>query len=253
MKSILLTGGAGFFGDIIKKELVDNGFRVISIDLEKDGFVHENFTAIQGDIRDFQLMEKIASEHSFDAIFHVAAMLAHAVKDKNFLWTSNVDGTRNVAEVARRFNIPKVVFTSSNCLWGESFDRPVREDDARRPVEIYGQSKGEGEKILQEYKGSFHSVIFRCPTIIDEGRLGLLAILFEFIDEGRKVWVVGDGSNRYQFIYAQDLATACRMAMDYGRSDIFHVGSDNVPTLRGVYEAVIRAAGTGARVAQLPR
>ena len=92
-KSILLTGGAGFFGDVVKKGLVDNGFRVVSIDLEKDDFVHENFTAIQGDIRDLKLMEKIASEGSFDAIFHVAAILAHAVKDNTVLWTSNVDGT----------------------------------------------------------------------------------------------------------------------------------------------------------------
>jgi UDP-glucose 4-epimerase len=253
MKSILLTGGVGFFGDIIKKELVDNGFRVISIDLEKDDFVHDNFTAIQGDIRDLQLMEKIASEDRFDAIFHIAAMLAHAVKDKNFLWTSNVDGTRNVAEVARRFNIPKVVFTSSNCLWGESFDRPVREDDAPRPVEIYGQSKWEGEKILQEYKDSFHSVIFRCPTIIDAGRLGLLAILFEFIDEGRKVWVVGGGKNRYQFIFAQDLANAFIKALDYHKSAVFNIGSDNVPTFAEAYNGVIRKAGTKARVANLPR
>ncbi len=252
-KSILLTGGAGFFGDIVKKELVDNGFRVISIDLEKDCFVHENFTAIQGDIRDLKLMEKIALEHSFDAIFHVAAILAHAVKDKNFLWTSNIDGTRNVAEVAKRFKIPKVVFTSSNCLWGESFDRPVTEDDAPRPVEVYGQSKWEGEKILQEYKDSFNSVIFRCPTIIDAGRLGLLAILFEFIDEGRKVWVVGGGKNRYQFIFAQDLANAFVKALDYNNSAVFNIGSDNVPTFAEAYNDVIRKAGTKARVANLPR
>ena len=252
-KSILLTGGAGFFGDVVKKELVDNGFRVVSIDLEKDDFVHENFTAIQGDIRDLKLMEKIVSEESFDAIFHVAAILAHAVKDNTVLWTSNVDGTRNVAEVARRFTIPKVVFTSSNCLWGESFNRPVTENDTPRPVEIYGQSKWEGEKILQEYKDSFNAVIFRCPTIIDAGRLGLLAILFEFIDEGRKVWVVGGGRNRYQFIYAQDLANAFIKALDYNKSAVFNIGSDNVPTFREAYNGVIRKAGTKARVATLPR
>src|SRR5947207_11403806 len=102
-KHILLTGGAGFFGEIVKEEFVDNGFRVISIDLQEDGFVHENFTAIQGDIRDFELMKKIASERRFDAIFHVVAMLAHAVEDKNVLWTSNVDGTRNIAEIAKCF------------------------------------------------------------------------------------------------------------------------------------------------------
>lgn len=252
-KSILLTGGAGFFGDILKKELLDNGFNVISIDLERDAFVHDNFTAIQGDIRNLKLMEQIASEHNFAAIFHVAAILAHAVKDKKVLWTSNVDGTRNVAEIARRFHIPKVVFTSSNCLWGESFGRPVMEDDAPRPVEIYGQSKWEGEKILQEYKDSFDSIIFRCPTIIDAGRLGLLAILFEFIDEGRKVWVVGGGKNRYQFIFAQDLANAFIRALDYHKSAVFNIGSDNVPTFAEAYNGVIRKAGTKARVANLPR
>jgi UDP-glucose 4-epimerase len=252
-KKILLTGGAGFFGDIVKKALVDNGFRVVSIDLEKDGFVHEHFTAIQGDIRDLKLLKKIASEESFDAIFHVAAMLAHAVKEKNVLWTSNVDGTRNIAEIAKCFKIPKVVFSSSNCLWGESFDRPVREDDTPRPVEVYGQSKWEGEKILQQYQDRFHTVIFRCPTIIDAGRLGLLAILFEFIDEGRKVWVIGGGKNRYQFIFAQDLANAFMKALNYHKSAVFNIGSDNVPTFAEAYTYVIRKAGTNARVAPLPR
>ncbi len=75
-------------------------------------------------------------------------------------------------------------------------------------------------------------IILRCPTIIDSGRLGLLAILFEFIQDGKKVWVVGGGANRYQFIYAQDLATACLLAMNYPHSDIFHIGSDDVKSLR---------------------
>ena len=66
------------------------------------------------------------------------------------------------------------------------------------------------------------------------------------------MWVVGDGGNRYQFIYAEDLATACLQAMEYGKSDVFNIGSDDVVSLRAVYEAVIRAAGTGARVAELP-
>ena len=62
---------------------------------------------------------------------------------------------------------------------------------------------------IVEQRPELQVVTLRCPTIIDSGRLGLLAILFEFIEDGKKVWVVGDGSNRYQFIYAQDLASAC--------------------------------------------
>ena len=179
--------------------------------------------------------------------------MAHAVKDKNFLWTSNVDGTRNVAETAKRFRIPKVIFTSSNCLWGESFDRPVMEDDEPHPVEIYGQSKWKCEKILLKYKDYFKAVIIRCPTIIDAGRLGLLAILFEFINEGRRVWVVDGGNNRYQFIFAQDLADALIKALNYKKTAIFNIGSDNVPTFEEAYSFVIKKAKTNARIANLPR
>jgi nucleoside-diphosphate-sugar epimerase len=93
----------------------------------------------------------------------------------------------------------------------------------------------------------------RSPTIISSGRLGLLAILFEFIQENRTVWVVGSGLNRYQFIYAPDLVQACLAAFRSRGSDTFHVGSDNVQALRDVYEAVIRRAGSRSRVGSLPK
>jgi UDP-glucose 4-epimerase len=93
----------------------------------------------------------------------------------------------------------------------------------------------------------------RCPTIIDSGRLGLLAILFEFIRENKTVWVVGSGGNHYRFIHSGDLARACVQSLGYCGSATFHVGSDNVPSLRNCYEAVIREAGSSSRVRSLPK
>src|SRR5207248_4939540 len=110
--------------------------------------------------------------------------------------------------------------------------KAVTEEEPPAPVEIYGRSKWEAEKILQEHAGGFDAAIIRTPTIIDSGRLGLLAILFEFIDEGRRVWVVGDGSQRYQFVYAQDLADACIRALSSTGREVFNVGSDDVKTTR---------------------
>ena len=253
MQHILITGGAGFFGDLLKRQLLQQGYHCTSIDLEPDAYAHPNFTPVQGDIRDQPLLHQLFSQTAFDAVFHCAAILAHAVKDKDFLWTSNVDGTRNIAEMAKQYQVPKVVFTSSNCLWAKNFGRPVLETDQPEPVEIYGRSKWEGEKILAQYHNDFDVVIIRSPTIMDEGRLGLLAILFEFIDEGRKVWVVGGGDNVYQFIYAQDLIAACQLALDYRGSRLFNIGSDQVRSFREVYGHVIAQAGTGARVASLPK
>jgi UDP-glucose 4-epimerase len=253
VKKVLVTGGSGFFGGILKNRLLAEGFSVVNIDLVADPDQHAQLKSIRGDIRDTALVDQLFAEQHFDAVLHCAAMLAHEKIDDATLWSSNVDGTRILAEAARKHGVKSLVFTSSNCLWASNAGRPVREDDPPAPVELYGRSKLAAEQVLQQYQNDLAVIIIRCPTIIDSGRLGLLAILFEFIDEGRKVWVVGDGSNRYQFIYAQDLATACLQAMDYGQSDLFHVGSDDVPTLREVYEAVIRAAGTGARVACLPQ
>lgn len=253
MKQALITGGSGFFGGILKRKLLRAGWSCVNIDLVPDSDKDPNLVSIQGDIRSLDTLEKVFRGRGFDVVFHIAAMLAHGTMEKHSLWESNVDGTRNVAEMAKKHGVPSLVFISSNCLWGHSFSRPVREDDLPHPVEIYGASKLEGEKILHEYEDSLNCIIIRCPTIIDEGRLGLLSILFEFIDEGRKVWVIGGGRNIYQWIYAPDLADVCVRALSLGRSDIFNIGSDHVKSFRDVYGYVIDKAGTGARVASLPR
>ena len=256
-REVLVTGGSGFFGGVLKRRLLAEGFAVTNIDLVRDEDAGaEGLTSVQGDIRDAGLLARVFGEHKFEGVFHCAAMLAHDVKDETLLWTSNVDGTRLVAEAALAAGVTQMVNISSNCLWAEGFGRPVTEADVPAPVELYGRSKLQAEKELAaivEKRPEFKVVTLRCPTIIDSGRLGLLAILFEFIEDGKKVWVVGDGSSRYQFIYAQDLATACLLCLQYEESNLFHIGSDDVPTMRGMYESVIRAAGSKARVASLPR
>lgn len=253
MARILLSGGSGFFGGILKNTLLRAGHYVVNFDLIADGDRHPNLISIQGDLRDPATINRAFEEHQFGGVAHIAAMLAHGsdVSDSD-VWESNATGTRNLAEAAQRHGIRSFVFTSTNCLWARNFHRPVSEDDAPEPIEIYGRSKAEAENILHEFP-TLNPVILRCPTIIDEGRLGLLAILFEFIQEGRKVWMVGNGANRYQFIYAPDLADACIRGLALGSPALLNIGSDNVKSLREVYQAVIDRAGTGARIASLPK
>ena len=252
LQRVLVTGGSGFFGGILKRRLLAEGFAVATIDLVADPDRHANLTSTQGDLRDRETLARVFAGEQFAAVFHCAAMLAHDTISAETLWTSNVDGTRNVALACREAGVKKLVFISSNCLWASNLGHEVEEDEPPAPCELYGRSKLAGEEALAEFP-DLNVITIRCPTIIDEGRLGLLAILFEFIEDGKRVWVVGDGGNRYQFIYAQDLADACLRAMGYAGSDLFHIGSENVRSLRAVYEAVIAAAGTKARVAELPK
>ena len=253
-RTILVTGGSGFFGGILKRRLLAEGHVVHNIDLVLDPDAHTHLTSTQGDIRDPLLLGSIFERGKFDAVFHCAAQLAHDTIDSTMLWTSNVDGTRNIAEACRDHQVPKLVNISTNCLWASNLGHEVVEGEPPAPVELYGRSKLAAEELLKEYESTELKIVtIRCPTIIDSGRLGLLAILFEFVQDNRKVWVVGDGGNRYQFIYAQDLATACIQTLDYAHSDLFHIGSENVVSLGQVYQSVIEAAGTRARVARLPK
>jgi UDP-glucose 4-epimerase len=255
MSHLLVTGASGFFGGVLKRRLLREGHTVVNIDLEPDEDSLPGLTSIQGDLRDPALLDRIFAEHRFDAIHHVAAQLAHGMKlDEHLLWTSNVDATRLLAEHARAAGIRPFVFVSTNCLWASNLGHPVNEDrDIPAPIELYGKSKLAAEQLLQDFTNDLDVVILRCPTIMDAGRLGLLAILYEFIDDNKTVWVVGDGSNRYQFIYAEDLATACIQAASYGRSDLFHIGSDEVKSMRQVYEAVIQTSGSRSKVRSLPK
>jgi UDP-glucose 4-epimerase len=205
-------------------------------------------------LRDKALVEDVFAKHEISAVQHCAAMLAHGLTvDEKEVWDCNVEATRNVAEACKRHNVRSLVYTSTNCLWASNLGHAIAEDEPPAPIEAYGRAKLESERILQEYSGEINVVTIRCPTIIDCGRLGLLAILFEFIDDNKTVWLVGKGANRYQFIYADDLAQACIQAMKLGRSDTFHIGSDGVESLREVFEAVIRAAGSKSTVRSLPK
>lgn len=252
MASVFVTGGAGFLGSLLIARLIGDGHVVTSIDRVASEAKHPQLRSAVGDIRDRALLDALLDAARPEVVFHCAADLAHGSIKPRELWSSNVDGTRTLAEAVAAAGVGTVVYTSSNCLWGTSFDRPVREDDAPAPVEIYGASKWEGEKILQGFGDRFASVAIRCPTIMDEGRLGLLSILFEFISEGRRVWVVGDGSNRYQFIYAKDLIEALLAAWRSGRADVFGIGSDEVRSMRETYDHVIKEAGSRSKVASLP-
>ena len=251
---ILVTGGSGFFGSIIKDRLLAEGFLVTNIDRVPDAARHPNLRSVLADIRSKETLEDLFAAEQYVAVMHCAAVLAHgSFIDNSDLWTSNVDGSQRIAEACQRHGVRKLIFTSTNCLWAENMGRPVSEEDIPNPIEVYGRSKLAAEGVLVKFAKDVDIITIRCPTIIDSGRLGLLAILFEFIQDNKTVWVVGGGSNKYQFIHAQDLASACIRAIEYQGTDLFHIGSHDVKSLRSVYEAVIAEAGSSSRVRSLPK
>jgi UDP-glucose 4-epimerase len=249
----LVTGGSGFFGRLLVPALVERGFECISIDRQEGPPVHPGVEQVRADVAEPGVLEASLAGGRPDVVFHLASQIDFAVKSQRSLYENNVATTRAVVAFARANRVPKVVFTSSNSVYlGNRERRPVLETDPPLPVDEYGRSKVESERLLAEAASSFDAISIRCPNIMDAGRLGMLSILFDFIREGRKVWVLGDGAIRHQCIYAGDLIDACLAATAFRGSDVFNIGSDNVPTIRQMYQYVIDRAGSGARVARLP-
>ncbi len=251
----VVTGGNGFFGRILVKCLLRRGEEVFVIDRLADPSAPAGVRFAHADLRDSdRLYRSLREFQPVDGVFHLAAILAHEKKQRFMLWDSNVEGTGNLLNACVRLGVPKLVFTSSNCVFSRGSKLPVNESAPPQPIEIYGRSKLEAEKRIIANGRRLPYCIIRCPTIVGAGRLGLLTILFDFIRENRRVYVVGKGENRYQFVYAQDLAAACVLAMRHPDSaQLFHIGSEHVPTVAEAYRRLIEHARSGSRLVCLPR
>jgi len=254
MKNYLVSGGSGYFGSILVDRILAGGNKCVNLDICPPLKSHPRLTNLNCDIRYYDIVRSVFKRYGpFDSVFHIAAMLAHSIKNKRTLLESNINGTENMVKACAEFGTRNLVFTSSNCLWGKPFYRPVTEDDEPEPVEIYGFSKMQAERVLFNYSDKVNSAILRVPTIVSSGRLGLLAIFFEFIEENKTLWTVGKGNNRYQFIYGPDLAEAAMKASSINTTRIYNVGSDNVKTLREIYQYVIDQANSKSKIKCLPK
>lgn len=253
---VLVTGGAGFVGENFVRYLDQTKKYDITIfdKLEKNPnqkdttFIHY----VKGNILSKTDLEKAFAKGPFETIFHLASAMPNKEVPDDILWKTNTIGTRNLAELSVQNKVACLVFTSSNVTYGIPKVLPAKEDKEPIPLEIYGKSKLQAEKILAEFKDTINIQIIRCPVISGIGRLGLQAILFEFISENKNVYVLGNGSNTYQFVDVMDVCQALEKASHMKGFDIYNIGADEILTLRQLYEGVIRYAKSSSKIVSIP-
>jgi len=209
-----------------------------------------NVPFLRGDIRDFAAVS--AACRGVDIVHHNVAQVPLA-KDRKLFWSVNVGGTENLLRAAVDRRVGKIVLMSSSAVFGVPPKNPVDDTVQPRPQEPYGAAKWEAERIAARFVGDGLDVsVIRPRTILGHGRLGIFQILFEWIRTGRRIYVLGRGDNRYQFVHADDLAEACIRAGELSSSETFNIGAERFGTMREALEALIRHAGTASRVRSLP-
>lgn len=250
MTRSLVTGGSGYFGSLLVARLLDAGHDVRVLDISDDTDRRDDVDLVLGDIRDRSAVERAVV--GVDTVFHNVAQVPLA-RDQHLLRSVNVDGTRILLESARDAAVGKVVHTSSSAVFGVPDVNPVLPTTVPKPEEAYGHAKLAAEwACLDAARDGLDVSIVRPRTILGHGRLGIFGILFDWIADGADPIVLGDGSNRYQFVHADDLADACIAAGLVAGSGVFNIGTDRFGTMFETLDALCRHADTGARVRRVP-
>lgn len=248
-----ITGGAGFLGLHLERRLIADGHEVRSLDVAPldDAALERSVEELRGDIRDRALADKLCA--GADVVVHAAAALPIRLSREE-IRSVNVGGTENVLLAAREAGVRRLVFVSSTAVYGVPERHPIHEDDPLVGVGTYGESKIDAERLVRVANGDgLETVIIRPKTFVGAERLGVFEILFDWIREGRRIYVLGSGENRYQLLAVEDLVDALVRAGDAPvAGEALNIGAREFGSVRADLQALIDHAGSPSRITAVP-
>ncbi|HZR93396.1 MAG TPA: NAD-dependent epimerase/dehydratase family protein [Gaiellaceae bacterium] len=249
-----ISGGAGFLGLHLARRIIAAGDAVRTLDLaplddpQLEGAVEE----LRGDVRDPACARALVA--GADVLVHAAAALPIRGSRRE-IESVNVHGTATTLAAARDADVRRVVLVSSTAVYGVPRVHPIVEEAPLVGVGAYGDSKIEAERVCGEFvRRGLDAVVIRPKTFIGPERLGVFEILFDWIRDGRRIYVLGDGSNRYQLLAVEDLVEAVLLAArtDGVAGEAFNVGARVFGTVRSDLQALIDHAGSASRLTPVP-
>jgi len=249
----LITGGAGFLGINLTRYLLARGHHVVSLDIADFNYPErDRIKAIKGDIRDRSSVDR--AMEGVQIVVHTAAALP--LYRKEDIFSTDLDGTRNVLQSAFEHGVERVIHISSTAVYGIPDHHPLREDDPLHGVGPYGEAKVKAEQICLEYRAKGMCVpIIRPKSFVGPERLGVFALLYDWAKDGKNFPMIGSGNNRYQLLDVEDLCEAIYLCATLDRdrvNDTFNIGAKEFTTMREDYQAVLDAAGFGKKIIPLP-
>jgi nucleoside-diphosphate-sugar epimerase len=252
MAKHFVTGAAGFLGSHIVEKLYQMGERdIIALDILKCDQLYKEIQYIQGSVLDRDRLHDLTK--NIDYIHHNAALVPLTKSGQEF-YQVNVIGTRNIVECCKQNNVKKLIHMSSSAIYGLPEEMPITEKTPYAPIEVYGQSKLDGEREVWRYMDEGgNAACIRPRTIVGgKSRLGIFQILFEWISEGKNIYVIGNGNNLFQFVHVDDLIDASIKAAFSKHNGLYNIGAAVYRTLRQDLEALCAHAHAASQVKELP-
>ncbi len=252
-KNVLITGGTGFLGVHLARKFLKEKYAVTLFDLsdlDAEDLMGK-VRIIIGDIRNKKAVDKALAGQNY--IVHAAAALPIQV-DKKVIFGVNIDGTRNVLSAALNNKAKRLVFISSTAVYGVPKHLPEKETAPLDPIGNYGISKIEGEKLCMQYqKKGLQVNIIRPKTFLGTERLGVFELWFEAIYNNKRVFILGNGNNKYQLLAVTDIADAIEKALtSRANGEIFNIGAEKFGTWKSDLGYVIKQAKSKSKITGLP-
>jgi UDP-glucose 4-epimerase len=259
--NVLVTGGAGYIGSALVERLVEEGHRVVSIDnLSQGDYKYlvkcresPRVKLVVGDICDLEKLEGVLREgEGVSAVVHLAAVsgIEECQRNPRGAVLTNVYGTHNVLEVARKYDISKVVFGSSAAVYGNPVKTPVGEDHPLSPTNLYGVTKLAAEGLLESYHASYglDTVILRFGNVYGVGvYTHWETVIPKFVRQalsGEALTIYGDGKQSRDFIHVWDVVEAVILALKDERGVVngesFNVGVGKATSVNVIADTVSR-------------
>ena len=250
----IVTGGAGFIGSYIVKKLVARGDSVTVIDNLNTGkeknleSVRNKIVFLKDSVLNMSLLEK--ETRNIDGVFHQAALASvqDSFSKRDEYYDVNVKGTENILKLAKKNNF-KVVYASSSSVYGNPEQIPIKESDAKNPINPYAETKLKKEELAIKYSEMGVKVIgLRYFNVFGKGQskeyAGVLKLFLERIRDKLPPKVNGDGTQFRDFVYVEDVVNANILSMDSEISHgFFNVGTNSSITILDLAKIIIKSSG----------
>jgi nucleoside-diphosphate-sugar epimerase len=250
---VAISGGAGFLGLHLARRLVADGHAVRTLDLAPldDAALEGRVDELRGDVRLTADARRLVA--GADVVVHAAAALP-IQESRAAIRSVNVEGAAVTFAAAAEARVRRVVLVSSTAVYGVPERHPIHEDDPLVGVGYYGESKIDAERLSEAFaRRGLETVVVRPKTFVGPERLGVFEILFDWIREGRRIPILGDGGNRYQLLAVEDLVDAVVRCLDAPvAGEALNIGAARFGTVRDDLDALIAHAGSASRLLPVP-
>lgn len=261
MKTVLVTGGAGFVGSHIADLLIEKGYKVAVADNLSNGFkenLNKKAVFYNVDILDDKKLDEVFSREKPDFVIHQAAQVSvrKSMEDPIFDARVNMIGSANVFLLCRKYKIKKVVYAGSGgARYGEPKYLPCDEKHPCLPISPYGVSKYTAEHLLRvfcsdagiDYAALCYSNVYG-PRQDPNGEAGVVAIFLNNLLKGKECVINGDGEQTRDFVYVKDVAKANLMALEKNTKEkIFNIGTGKETSVNELFNAIKKLLGKDAK------